>query len=138
MQSRVVGPMESWRGGVRRASREARGWFSAAWRAGTSPGQTGVNRAEGGSRPGMSDNGGGEEQRIARGTGVKEQISRGAAVRELNSESEPGRRPGDGPDRRRTVPEQSRVPSCLAPAPPWAWRLLLLAVLIHLTRPVLR
>src|SRR5260370_36555114 len=108
MQSRVVGPMESWRGGVRRASREARGWFSAAWRAGMSPGQTGVNHAESGSRPGMSDNGGGEEQRIARGTGVKEQISRGAAVRELDSAAKAGLRPADGSERRRTVPEQRR------------------------------
>jgi len=80
----------------------------------------------------MSDNGGGEEERIARGTGVKEQISRGAAVRELNSESEPGRRPDDGPDHRMPVPEQSRVPSWLATGSAWAWRLLLLAVVIYL------
>ena len=85
----------------------------------------------------MSDNGGGEEERIARGTGVKEQISRGAAVRELNSASEPGRRPGDGPDRRMPVPEQSRVPSWLATASAWAWRLLLLAVVIYLISRVL-
>jgi predicted PurR-regulated permease PerM len=80
----------------------------------------------------MSDNGGGEEERIARGTGVKEQISRGAAVRELNSATEPGRRPGDDPDRRTPVPEQSRVPSWLATGSAWAWRLLLLAVVIYL------
>jgi len=80
----------------------------------------------------MSENGAGEEERIARGTGVKEQISRGAAVRELNSASEPGRRPGNGPDRRMTVPEQSRVPSWLATGSAWAWRLLLLAVVIYL------
>ena len=80
----------------------------------------------------MSDNGAGEEERIARGTGVKEQISRGEAVRDLNSAGEPGRKPGDDPDRRRTVPEQSRVPSWLATASAWAWRLLLLAVVIYL------
>jgi predicted PurR-regulated permease PerM len=80
----------------------------------------------------MSDNGGGEEERIARGTGVKEQISRGAAVRELNSATEPGRRPGGDPDRRTPVPEQSRVPSWLATGSAWAWRLLLLAVVIYL------
>jgi predicted PurR-regulated permease PerM len=80
----------------------------------------------------MSDNGGQEEERIARGTGVKEQISRGAAVRDLNSTSESARKPGDDPDRRRTVPEQSRVPSWLATASAWAWRLLLLAVVIYL------
>jgi predicted PurR-regulated permease PerM len=85
----------------------------------------------------MSDNGGGEEERIARGTGVKEQISRGEAVRELNSAGEPGRKPGGGPDRRRTVPEQSRVPSWLATASAWAWRLLLLAVVIYLIARVL-
>jgi predicted PurR-regulated permease PerM len=85
----------------------------------------------------MSDNGGGEEDRIARGTGVKEQISRGAAMRELNSASEPGRRPGDCPDRRMPVPEQSRVPSWLATASAWAWRLLLLAVVIYLISRVL-
>ena len=113
--------MESWRGRLRRAGR-----------ADTSPGETGVHRAESGSRAGMSDNGGGEEERIARGTGVKEQISRGAAVRELNSVTEPGRRRPDSPDRRRTVPEQSRVPSWLATASAWGWRLLLLAVVIYL------
>jgi predicted PurR-regulated permease PerM len=80
----------------------------------------------------MSDNGGGEEERIARGTGVKEQISRGAAVRELNSATEPGRGPGAAPDRRVPVPEQSRVPSWLATGSAWAWRLLLLAVVIYL------
>src|ERR1700722_12052216 len=84
----------------------------------------------------MSDNGG-EEERIARGTGVKEQISRGAAVRELNSVTEPGRSPSDGPDRRMNVPEQSRVPSWLATASAWAWRLLLLAVVIYLISRVL-
>ena len=96
----------------------------------------------------MSDNGAGEEERIARGTGVKEQISRGEAVRELNSAgepgpkpeestSEPGRKLGGGPDRRRTVPEQSRVPSWLATASAWGWRLLLLAVVIYLIARVL-
>jgi predicted PurR-regulated permease PerM len=80
----------------------------------------------------MSDNGAGEEERIARGTAVQEQISRGAAVRELNSASEPGRRTGDGRDRRMPVPEQSRVPSWLATGSAWAWRLLLLAVVIYL------
>jgi len=80
----------------------------------------------------MSDNGAGEEEQIARGTAVKEQISRGAAVRELNSASEPGRRTGDGRDRRMPVPEQSRVPSWLATGSAWAWRLLLLAVVIYL------
>ncbi len=85
----------------------------------------------------MSENGAGEEERIARGTGVKEQISRGAAVRELNSASEPGRRPGNGPDRRMTVPEQSRVPSWLATGSAWAWRLLLLALAIYLIARVL-
>jgi predicted PurR-regulated permease PerM len=81
----------------------------------------------------MSDNGGRqEEERIARGTAVKEQVSRGAAVRELNGASEPGHRPCDGPDRRLPVPEQSRVPSWLATGSAWAWRLLLLAVVIYL------
>jgi predicted PurR-regulated permease PerM len=85
----------------------------------------------------VADNGDREEERIARGTGVKEQISRGAEVRELNSAGEPGRRPGSGLDRRRTVPEQTRVPSWLATASAWAWRLLLLAVVIYLIARVL-
>ena len=85
----------------------------------------------------MSDNVGGEEERVARGTAVKEQISRGAAVRELNGASEPGRGPGDGPDHRMPVPEQSRVPSWLATGSAWAWRLLLLAVVIYLIARVL-
>ncbi|HLK72351.1 MAG TPA: AI-2E family transporter [Streptosporangiaceae bacterium] len=95
----------------------------------------------------MADNGDREEERIARGTGVKEQIARGAAVRELDSAGAPvreldsagapGRRPGSGLDRRRTVPEQTRVPSWLATASAWAWRLLLLAVVIYLIARVL-
>ena len=90
----------------------------------------------------MSDNGGradqgGEEERIARGTGVKEQISRGAAVRDLNSAATPGGKPRGGLDHRRTVPEQTRVPSWLATASAWAWRLLLLAVVIYLIARVL-
>ena len=90
----------------------------------------------------MSDNGGradegGEEERIARGTGVKEQISRGAAVRDLNSAAAPGGKPRGGLDHRRTVPEQTRVPSWLATASAWAWRLLLLAVVIYLIARVL-
>jgi predicted PurR-regulated permease PerM len=129
--------MESWRGEVRRVGREAREWFSTAWRAGTSPAQIGVNRPQSGSHPVMSDNGGGEPERIARGSGVKEQISRGAAVRELKSAGEAGRRPGGGLDQRRTVPEQSRVPSWLATASAWAWRMLLLAVIIYVIARVL-
>src|SRR5579871_6164199 len=103
MQSRVVGPMESWRAGAWRAAREAGGRLAAAWRTGTSTGDTGVNDPESGSSPYMADNGDREEERIARGTGVKEQIARGAAVRRLNNESERVRRAGDVPDRRMTV-----------------------------------
>ena len=80
----------------------------------------------------MSDNGAGEEERIARGTGVKEQIARGAAVRELNSVSEPGRGRTGRSDRRENVPEQNRVPSWLATGAAWSWRLLLLAIAIYL------
>src|SRR6202161_1435282 len=132
MQSRVVGRMESWRGGVRRGGLEARGRLTAAWRAGKSPGGSGVDRAESGSRPVMSENGAGEEERIARGTGVKEQIARGAAVRDLNSVSEPGRGRAGRSDRRENVPEQNRVPSWLATGAAWSWRLLLLATAIYL------
>ena len=85
----------------------------------------------------MADSGDREEERIARGTGVKEQISRGAAVHKLNNVSEPVRTAGDAPDRRMTVSEQSRVPSWLATASAWAWRLLLLAVVIYLIARVL-
>jgi predicted PurR-regulated permease PerM len=80
----------------------------------------------------MSDNGAGEEERIARGTGVKEQIARGAAVRELNSVSEPGSGRAGRSDRRENVPEQNRVPSWLATGAAWSWRLLLLAIAIYL------
>jgi predicted PurR-regulated permease PerM len=80
----------------------------------------------------MSENGTGEEERIAHGTGVKEQIARGAAVRELNSVSEPGRGRAGRSDRRENVPEQNRVPSWLATGAAWSWRLLLLATAIYL------
>ena len=80
----------------------------------------------------MSENGAGEEERIARGTGVKEQIARGAAVRDLNSASEPGRGRAGRSDRRESVPEQNRVPSWLATGAAWSWRLLLLALAIYL------
>jgi len=122
--------MESWRGGVRRVGREARGWFTAAWRAGPSPGGT-VVRAEGGMRPVMADDGVAKE-RIAGGTVVQEQPARGATVNDLDRVSEPGRERADAPDRRVSVPEQSRVPSWLQTAAAWSWRLLLLAVAIYL------
>src|SRR6202522_2606107 len=137
MQSRVVGRMESGRGGVRRVGLEARGRLTAAWRAGKSPGGTGVDRAESGSRPVMSDNGAGEEERIARGTGMKEQIALGAAVRELNSGSERGSGRAGRSDRRENVPEQNRVPSWLATGAAWSWRLLLLAIAIYLVSRLL-
>ena len=123
--------MESWRGGVRRVGREARGWFTAAWRAGPSPRGT-VVHAEGGMRPVMADDGVAKE-RIARGKGVREQIARGATVNDLDRGSEPGRERADAPDHRVTsIPEQSRVPSWLQTAAAWSWRLLLLAVAIYL------
>jgi len=128
--------MESWRGGVRRVGREARGWFTAAWRVGTSPGGAGVIDAESGRRPVMADDGVAKE-RIARGTGVQEQIVRGAAVQDLDRVSEPGRERADAPDRRVTVPEQNRVPSWLQTAAAWSWRLLLLAIAIYLITRVL-
>jgi len=120
--------MESWRGGVRRAT----GWFAAAWRPGMSPAVTGVIHAESGSQPVMRDEGAVQEERIARGTGVQEQIARGAAVREVSQVSEAGRRLAEAPDRREVVPEQSRVPSWLATGAAWSWRLLLLAIAIYL------
>jgi predicted PurR-regulated permease PerM len=80
----------------------------------------------------MSENGAGEEERIAHGTGVKEQIARGAAVRELNRPSVPGRGAAGRSDRRESVPEQNRVPSWLATGAAWSWRLLLLAIAIYL------
>src|SRR5215469_6671661 len=113
MQSRVVGQMESWRGGVRRVGREARGWFTAAWRTDTSPAGTGVIRAESGSRPLMRDDWVAEKGRIARGAGVPEQAAGGTAVRELSRVGEPDRQRADAPAHQVTVPEQNRVPSWL-------------------------
>lgn len=91
---------------------------------------------------GGGENGGGEEERIARGTGVQEQIAPGAAVRELNNESEPapqrtGRSDRRESDRRESAPEPSRVPSWLQTGAAWSWRLLLLAVVIYLISRVL-
>jgi predicted PurR-regulated permease PerM len=80
----------------------------------------------------MRDEGAAQDERIARGTGVQEQIARGAAAHELNRVSEPGRQRADAPDRRITVPEQSRVPSWLQTAAAWSWRMLLLAIVIYL------
>ena len=76
-------------------------------------------------------------ERIARGTGVQEQIARGAAVHELDHVSEPGREQAGAPDHRVIVPEQNRVPSWLATAAAWSWRLLLLAIAIYLIARVL-
>jgi predicted PurR-regulated permease PerM len=78
-----------------------------------------------------------QEERIARGTGVREQIARGAATRELNRVSEPVRQGTGVADRQVSAPEQSRVPSWLATAAAWSWRLLLLAVVIYLIARVL-
>ena len=124
--------MESWRAGVRRVGREARGWFTAAWRTDTRPAGPGVIHAESGSRPFMRDDGPAEQERIARGTGVPEQIARGPAVRELSRPSEPDRQRADEPDHQVTVPEQNRVPSWLQTAAAWSWRLLLIAIAIYL------
>src|SRR5215469_13338945 len=109
MQSRVVGWMESRRGGVRRVGRGAREWFAAVWRPSTGSGGMGVIQAESGSGPVMTDDGVAKE-RITRGTGVQEQIARGAAVRDLDRAGEPGPERADAPDRRVIVPEQNRVP----------------------------
>src|SRR6516165_2003814 len=119
MQSRVVGWMESWRGGVRRVGRETRGWFAAAWRPGTGSGGTGVIQAESGSGPVMTDDG-----------VTKERIARGAAVRALDRAGERDRERADAPDRQVTVPEQNRIPSWLQTGAAWSWRLLLLAIAI--------
>jgi predicted PurR-regulated permease PerM len=85
----------------------------------------------------MNDNGAAEEERIARGTGVRQQIARGAAVHEMNRGTEPERTPDAPADRRPAVPELNRVPSWLATAAAWSWRLLLLAVAIYLIARVL-
>src|SRR6516162_9887831 len=116
MQSRVVGQMESWRGGVRRVGREARGWFTAAWRTDTSPAGTGVIHAESGSRPPVRDDGAAEKRRTARGAGGAEQTAGDTVVREFSSVGEPGRQRAGGPDQQVTVPEQNRVPSWLQTA----------------------
>ena len=84
----------------------------------------------------MSDDGA-QEERIARGAGVKEQIARGAAVREPNGASEPDHERAGRSDRPTSVPEQSRVPSWLATAAAWSWRLLLLVIAIYLIARVL-
>jgi predicted PurR-regulated permease PerM len=76
-------------------------------------------------------NGAAEEDRIARGVGVQEQIARGAEVRAQNRETGPEPR-SQAPDRRASVPEQSRVPSWLATGAAWSWRLLILATAIYL------
>ena len=73
-----------------------------------------------------------QEERIATGTAVQEQIARGAAVRELNQKGVPPPQRADETDHRAAVPEQSRVPSWLATAAAWSWRLLLLAIAIYL------
>jgi predicted PurR-regulated permease PerM len=125
--------MDSWRGEVRRIGREARGWFTAAWRPDTSPAGAGVIHAESGSRAVVRNKGAAaREERIARGTGTQEQIGDGAAVHEMNRAGEPGDQRADAPDRRGTAPGQNRVPSWLQTAAAWSWRLLLLAIVIYL------
>lgn len=141
--------MESWRGVV--------GWLAAAWRTSPDPagrpargnhgqnvetgtersGGAGVIRADGGSRPVMTDNGahadggGTQEERLARGTGVQDEMAAGAAVPEFDRT---GTRAGAA-DRQTTMPGQSpraRVPGWLQTAAAWSWRLLLLAIVIYL------
>jgi predicted PurR-regulated permease PerM len=73
------------------------------------------------------------EEQVARGTGVQKQVARGAAVQQLNRVSETRSRPAEDADPlARTPPELSRVPSWLATAAAWSWRLLLLAVALYL------
>jgi predicted PurR-regulated permease PerM len=61
-----------------------------------------------------------DDEPIARGPAVKQQAARGPAVRELTRVT------------RAIAPEQSRVPSWLATAAAWSWRLLLLAIAVYL------
>jgi predicted PurR-regulated permease PerM len=90
-------------------------------------------------------NGTAEEDRIALGTGVQEQIDRGAGVREQNHLNALGQaRVGTPeharvtmPERRVSVPEQSRVPGWLQTGAAWSWRLLILAAAIYLVTRVL-
>jgi predicted PurR-regulated permease PerM len=125
--------MDSWRGEVRRIGREARGWFTAAWRPGTSPAGTGVIQAESGSHAVVRDKGtAAREERIARGADTQEQIADGAVVHEMSRASEPGDQRADAADRQRTAPGQNRVPSWLQTGAAWSWRLLLLAIVIYL------
>jgi predicted PurR-regulated permease PerM len=85
----------------------------------------------------MNDDGAGKEERAARGAGVREQNARGAPAHDLNRASKPDPQRADARDRRVIVPEQSRVPSWLATAAAWSWRLLLLAIAIYLISRVL-
>jgi predicted PurR-regulated permease PerM len=112
----------------------------------------GIVRADRGSEAVMTDDEA-EEDRIADGTGVQEQIARGEGVREQNRVNAPG--PGlvsasgagragpseqalaSMPERRVSVPENSRVPGWLQTGAAWSWRLLLLAVAIYLIARVL-
>jgi predicted PurR-regulated permease PerM len=90
-------------------------------------------------------NGTAEQDRIALGTGVQEQIDRGAGVREQNHLNALGQaRVGTPehaqvtmPERRVSVPEQSRVPGWLQTGAAWSWRLLILAAAIYLVTRVL-
>src|ERR1700761_9537479 len=131
MQSRVVGPMESWRGRGRRSAHKARTWLVATWKAA----DHGHEQTEDTAGPGMSwpasgrtdimtddtgrrdlatdrrdDGAAGEpdpdlsaqEDRVAQAEGVREQIERGAEIREQNR-----RAMAEGA--RVWTPEQTRV-----------------------------
>ncbi len=89
-----------------------------------------------------------QEERLARGTAVEEQIARGEAVHELNQEDEDsatgaladdslGGLADPPPQPPNAIPELRRVPSWLATAAAWSWRLLLLALALYLVARVL-
>jgi len=138
--------MESWRGRGRRAGRDALGWLTATWKAGSDPGppaggRAGPGNGSAGSGHRSAGGNGNAGSRMARDddgddtvttSDVAEPEENRPAVPEQRRAGSPEQDRGSMPDRRETTAEQSRVPGWLQTGAAWSWRLLLLAAVLYL------
>jgi predicted PurR-regulated permease PerM len=147
--------MESWRGRGRRVGREAIGWLTAAGRTPADPTdplgamhEDGADAASGNGESADGDSAGairadGGGGAVAAEDGPGEPQGAATVASENGSVVVAGDRTGTvvvaagRTARRRSVPEQMRVPSWLQTGAAWAWRLVLIGVALYLVARVI-
>src|ERR1039457_7601390 len=133
MQSRVVGQRQSWRGLRRRVGRVTPGRLAVPGIVpNLSAGPSGLTDAED-DHDQANRVGGGGIVRAESGSGVAmtDVVDRAGGV------GTPEQALVSMPERRVSLPEHSRVPGWLQTGAAWSWRLLLLAVALHLIARIL-